>query len=104
MTQVNAAAACVSLRVALREAPGWDSQNRGLGLQDGLGSGAALELHGLLRPVPGGEVVVEVWSSAQVAVQTHAAPLPLQLPLNLSETRFKLQQLLKIISEMLLCF
>lgn len=63
----------------------WSSQHRGLRLQDGRGSGVAVELHHVLGAVPGGEAAAEVATSAQAAVQTHAAPLPLQLALNLHE-------------------
>lgn len=55
----------------------WCSQDCGLWLQDGLGSGVAVKLHHVLWTVPGGEGAVEAVISTQTAVQTHAPPLSL---------------------------
>lgn len=71
------------------DGPPRPSQHRGLRLHDGLGPGAAVRLHHVLRPVPGGEGAAEVAISVEAAVQTHAPPLSLQLALDLqSQQRF----------------
>lgn len=93
--------------LSVRRVSGAPSQHRGLWLQNGLGAGVAVRLHRVLRAVPEGDSVVWAPSSSQVAVQTHAPPLPLQLGLDLQDSHHRfitvIFKLLKTVSSVCLC-